>query len=147
MGRRSRISLVIRVMHPDMDLKLLGSRTDSAPWPWLRHSAFRSGNPHPKADGVRCQVPDLQAWDKSASLLREVERLRAEYRKLAAAAGGARLFDTFDTRLGTVHSFALTPGHSGIVGTSETTLFSRAFHAVKDQLICFHLSPAARCSV
>lgn len=60
-GEEERISLVIRVMHPDMDLKLLGSRTDS--------------------------VPDLQAWDKSASLLREVERLRAEYRKLAAAAG------------------------------------------------------------
>ncbi|CAE7833581.1 unnamed protein product [Symbiodinium sp. CCMP2592] len=61
-GEEERISLVVRVMHPDMDAKLLGSRTDS--------------------------VPDLQAWDRSASLLKEVERLREEYRKLAAAVGG-----------------------------------------------------------
>ena len=31
------------------------------------------------------KVRDLEAWDRSASLLQEVERLRAEYRRLAAS--------------------------------------------------------------
>ncbi|CAJ1361031.1 unnamed protein product [Effrenium voratum] len=54
-----RISLVIRVMHPDLTWEALDAkRTDV--------------------------VPDLASFDRSGSLLSEIDRLRQEYRKLAA---------------------------------------------------------------
>mmetsp|Transcript_36781 Transcript_36781/g.84940 ORF Transcript_36781/g.84940 Transcript_36781/m.84940 type:complete len:411 (-) Transcript_36781:150-1382(-) len=64
-GADERISLVIRVMHPELD--------------WEALSAFSGTD----------DVPDIQAWDRSGSLLKEVERLRSEYRKLAASGTAA----------------------------------------------------------
>ncbi|CAE8659680.1 unnamed protein product, partial [Polarella glacialis] len=65
-GESERISLVVRVMHPDLDLKCYGSA---------------------QATDV---VTDLAGWDRSAALAAEVERLRSEFRKLAAAAASLK---------------------------------------------------------
>eukprot|EP00933_Yihiella_yeosuensis_P082396 TRINITY_DN9625_c0_g1_i1.p1 TRINITY_DN9625_c0_g1~~TRINITY_DN9625_c0_g1_i1.p1 ORF type:complete len:479 (-),score=77.32 TRINITY_DN9625_c0_g1_i1:13-1449(-) len=61
-GAEERISLVIRAMHPELEVVTYGQA---------------------KATDV---VDDLQNWDTAASLKEEVKRLRKEYRKLAALA-------------------------------------------------------------
>eukprot|EP00928_Gymnodinium_smaydae_P086667 TRINITY_DN7105_c0_g1_i1.p1 TRINITY_DN7105_c0_g1~~TRINITY_DN7105_c0_g1_i1.p1 ORF type:complete len:462 (+),score=100.19 TRINITY_DN7105_c0_g1_i1:101-1387(+) len=59
-GAAERISLVVRVMHPELSLAAYG-------------------------DAERTDVAELVGWDSAAELNREVERLRAAYRELAQA--------------------------------------------------------------